>query len=322
MLRFEDPHLAVKAAGLQFGSPLGLAAGFDKNGRGIALWEAFGFGHVEIGSVSAQYSAGNPKPRLWRLPEDEAVVVYYGLPNEGAEKVGQRLASIRREVPLGINIVNTNRGPGAEAETDEGIVADYAASVKRLDRHADYLCLNLSCPNTCDGRAFVSETKRVRQLLGAIGEVRPENAVFLKVAPFAEIEGLEKFLEAVDGYDFVRGFSINLPPGKPPGLKTAPERWQSWPGAVSGRPAEAAANRAIAEMYQRMDRRRHIIIGSGGVFSAEDAWRKIQLGATLVQCLTAMIYEGPRVVRAIGEGLAGIAAREGLKSVQEAVGSG
>jgi dihydroorotate dehydrogenase (fumarate)/dihydroorotate dehydrogenase len=146
--------------------------------------------------------------------------------------------------------------------------------------------------------------------------------VFLKVAPFAESEALESFLEAVDGYDFVKGFSINLPPGKPAGLRSAPERWQSLPGAVSGRPAEAAANRAIAEMYKRMDRRRYVIVGSGGVFSAEDAWRKIRLGATLVQCLTALIYEGPGVVRAICEGLAEIAAREGLKSVQEAVGSG
>jgi dihydroorotate dehydrogenase (fumarate)/dihydroorotate dehydrogenase len=132
---------------------------------------------------------------------------------------------------------------------------------------------------------------------------------------------LEKFLEAVDGYACVRGFSINLPPGKPPGMSASPEALRKMPGAVSGRPAAAAADRAIAEMYRRIDRRRHAIVGSGGVFSAEDAWRKIELGASMVQLLTALVYEGPTVVRRIVEGLAAMAERRGLRSIQEAVGT-
>ena len=322
MLLFNDPALAVSMAGMEFPHPLGLAAGFDKNGRGIPFWEALGFSHVEIGSVSAEFSAGNPKPRLFRALDDLAIVVNYGLPNDGRERVAGRLATLRPTVPLGVNIVNTNHGSGAPPESDEAIIADYVASVRELEPHATYLSLNLSCPNTCDGRAFISDTGRVKRLLNAVEGVRPTKPVFLKVAPFGDIEALGRFLDAVDGYGFIRGFSINLPPGKPAGMITPSERLQSMPGAVSGRPSEAAANCAIAALYQHMDRTRHVIIGSGGVFTAEDAWRKIQLGASLVQCLTALVYEGPTVVRGICEGLARIAAREGLRRIQDAVGSG
>ena len=319
-LEADFPILAVEVAGMRLRHPLGLAAGFDKSGRGVPLWEAFGFSHVEIGSVSAHFSAGNPKPRLFRVPQDQAIVVNYGLPNDGADRVANRLAALHPCTPLGVNIVNTNRGPGAPPETDEAIVADYVASVRKLEPVAAYLVLNLSCPNTCDGRAFVSDSNRVRQLLDAVAAVPPRKPLFLKVAPFGELAALERFLETVDRYEYVRGFSINLPPGKPPGMSPAPEELKRMPGAVSGRPAEAAANRAIREMFLRMDRRRHVIIGSGGVFTAEDAWHKIQLGASMVQLLTAMIYEGPAVVRHICEGLARIAEQHGVRTIQDAIG--
>jgi dihydroorotate dehydrogenase len=321
LFQFHDERLTVQLAGMRFPHPIGLAAGFDKSGRGIPFWEALGFGHVEIGSVSADLSSGNPRPRLFRAPEDRAIVVNYGLPNDGAIRVAERLAKLNPAVPLGLNIVNTNHGPGAPPQANEAIIADYVASIRLLEPHATYLSLNLSCPNTCDGRAFVSDTRRVRDLLDAVASVTPQRPVFLKVAPFAETSALDSFLTAVDQYSFIRGFSINLPPGKPEGMITAADRLRSMPGAVSGRPAAAAANRAIAELYRRIDRRKHCIMGSGGVFNAEDAWYKIQLGASMVQCLTALIYEGPGVVRRICKGLAEIAAREGLQSIQQGVGS-
>jgi dihydroorotate dehydrogenase len=320
-LSFDDASLHVEAAGMAFRHPIGLAAGFDKNGRGIPLWEALGFSHIEIGSVSAHFSAGNPKPRLFRVPEDRAIVVHYGLPNEGAERVAGRLAGWPAGVPVGANLVNTNRGPGAAAETDEAIVADYVASVRALEPRSAYLSLNLSCPNTCDGRAFVSDSRRVRRLLDAVAAVGPQKPVFLKVAPFAETAGLEAFLEAAGGYDFVRGFAINLPPGKPAGMTAPPERLRAMPGAVSGRPAEAAANRTIGEMYRRIDPRRYAIVGTGGVFTGREAWEKMRLGASLVQILTALIYEGPTVVRRICEELTEIARREGVRNLGEVVGS-
>jgi dihydroorotate dehydrogenase (fumarate)/dihydroorotate dehydrogenase len=323
MFELNDSSLNLEVAGLSFQHPIGLAAGFDKSGRGIPLWEAFGFGHVEIGSVSAHFSAGNPKPRLFRVPRDRGIVVNYGLPNDGADRIAVRLSAVRPTLhaPLGVNIVNTNRGAGARPESNDDIIADYVASVERLEPYADYLCLNLSCPNTCDGRAFVSDQGRVRQLLSAVAALRPRKPVFLKIAPFAEECALDAFLETVDGVDFVRGFSINLPPGKPPGMTTPAAALQRMPGAVSGHPAEAAANRAIAQLYRRIDPRRYAIIGSGGVFTAEDAWRKIQFGASLVQCLTGLVYEGPGVVARIWEGLAGIMTREGVKKLRDAVGA-
>jgi dihydroorotate dehydrogenase (fumarate)/dihydroorotate dehydrogenase len=312
--------LATEVAGLKFRHPLGLAAGLDKSGRAVPFWATLGFSHIEIGSVSAEPSAGNPKPRLFRLPDDRAIVVNYGLPNDGAERVADRLAAARVGVPLGINIVNTNRGPGAKPETDDAVIDDYVRSIRRLDDRADYLTLNLSCPNTSDGRAFVSDRCRVAALLDAVGEVTPASPVFLKVAPFAGAAEMEAFLATVERFRFVCGFAVNLPPGKPASLTAPPELLANMPGAVSGRPCEEAVNRTVAELYRRIDLNRYSIIAAGGVFTAEDAYRKIRLGASLVQLLTALVYEGPGVVKTICRGLAVLLERDGFRRVQDAVG--
>lgn len=314
------PVLETEVAGLRFDHPIGLAAGFDKSGRAVRLWASLGFSHVEIGSVSAHPSDGNPKPRLFRLPEERAIVVNYGLPNDGADRVADRLSRVRLEVPLGINIVNTNRGPGAKPEPDEAVIDDYVQSIRRLQSCGDYLTLNLSCPNTSDGRAFVADHCRVAALLEAVEHLAPSKPVFLKVAPFAGVRDMEAFLAAVERVRFVSGFAVNLPPGKPSGLTTPPERLKSMPGAVSGKPCEEAVNRTIRDLYQRIDHRRYQIVGAGGVFSAEDAYRKIRLGANLVQLLTALVYEGPGVVRTIAAGLARLAERDGLRRIGDAVG--
>jgi dihydroorotate dehydrogenase (fumarate)/dihydroorotate dehydrogenase len=284
----------VTVAGLRFATPIGLAAGFDKSARAVPFLSALGFSHVEVGSVSAGASVGNPAPRLFRLPAERAVVVHYGVPNDGAEAVATRLAAPRPAVPLGINVVSTNR---LGTETDAAVIADYVASVGRLQRLADYVVLNLSCPNTRDGRGFFADLDRLRRLLAELGDVGVERPLFIKVAPFAD--GPDAFLEAVAGAPFVSGFSVNLPPGKPPGLEHVEA-----PGAVSGRPAAAAALRTVAELYGAMDRDRYAVIGSGGVFDAGDALRMIRHGASLVQLYTALVYEGPGVVRAITAGLA------------------
>jgi len=304
-----DPRLAVEVAGVRFRSPLGLAAGFDKSARAVPLLSALGFGHVEVGSISADASSGNPRPRLYRLPSERAIVVHYGVPNDGAARVEQRLAGPPAGVPVGINVVSTNRG-AAEAEPDEAVIGDYVESVRRLQRLSEYVCLNLSCPNTRDGQGFFADRARLRALLDALGELGIERPLFIKVAPFAGERDLESFLEAVDGAPFVSGFSVNLPPGDRPGM----------PGAVSGPPSAAAAERTVAELYRRMERDRYVVIGSGGVFSAADAYRMIRLGASLVQVYTALVYEGPGVVRRITRELGDLVARDGLRNVADAVG--
>jgi dihydroorotate dehydrogenase len=292
-----DPRLAVEVAGLRFATPLGLAAGFDKSARGVPLLSSLGFGHVEVGSVSRDPSAGNPRPRLWRLPAERAIVVHYGVPNDGAPRVAQRLASARAAVPVGVNVVSTNRG---REESDEAVVADYVSSVGLLAPLADYVCLNLSCPNTREGRGFFADRSRLRDLLDRLERV--DRPLFVKVAPFAHAADLDSFLAAADA-PFVTGFSVNLPPG---------ER-----GAVSGPPAAAAALRTVTELH----RAGRPVIGSGGVSSAADAWRMIRAGASLVQVYTALVYEGPGLVRRMTRELAALVARDGFERVGDAVGA-
>ncbi len=298
-----DPRLAVTVAGVRFPSPLGLAAGFDKSARAVPALSALGFGHVEIGSVSVDPSAGNPRPRLFRVPAERAIVVNYGVPNDGASVVAARLAAAAAAVPVGVNVVSTNRG-GGEPESDEAVIGDYVAAVRRLESSGAYVCLNLSCPNTRDGRGFFADRARLRALLDALGAVaRP---LFIKVAPFEGPADLDSLLGAVAGSP-VAGFSVNLAPGNPFGL----------PGAVSGPPCAAAAERTVAELYRAGG---YPVIGSGGVFTAADAYRMVRRGASLVQLYTALVYEGPGVVPRITRGLSDLLARDGLSSVSEAVG--
>lgn len=316
-----DALLAVDVCGMRFAHPVGLAAGFDKSGRGIPFWGALGFSHVEIGSVSAHPSGGNARPRLFRIPEDEGIVVNYGLPNDGAARVQERLAATRMTVPLGINIVNTNKGAGAPPDSDAEIIGDYVESVRRLEAHAAYLTLNLSCPNTCDGRTFFAHPQNLARLLEAVGELGPRKPVFLKVAPFAQTDDLDSFLERAAMAPYVRGFEVNLPPGKPAPLKTAASQLALMPGAVSGKPCEKLINGTLRALYQRMDRSRYCLIAAGGIFSGADAYRKIRLGASLVQLLTALVYQGPLVVARVVRELAVLLARDGYRHVSDAVGA-
>jgi dihydroorotate dehydrogenase len=315
-----DPRLATTVAGLRFDNPVGLAAGFDKNGAAVPMLAALGFGSVEIGSISLDSSQGNPRPRLFRLPEDEAIVVHYGLPNEGAAAVAARLANVHLPVPLGINIVKTNRGPGAPADTKDGIIAEYVAAAKMLAPRADYLMFNLSCPNTDDCGDFFADRGCLDACLAALGEAGPTLPVFLKVSPRGGIAAIERLLAAADPHAFISGFMFNLPPGKPDGLRSPPSVWRDMPGAVAGRPSAALNDFCIRETYRRMDRRRFVIVGAGGVSTGADAYAKIRIGASLVQLLTALVYQGPGVVRRIQRELASLLQRDGFAHVSDAVG--
>ncbi|EMB17102.1 quinone-dependent dihydroorotate dehydrogenase [Rhodopirellula europaea] len=319
-LESHDPILKTEVAGLRFDNPIGLAAGWDKNGRALRMLDALGFGLVEIGSVSARRSSGNPKPRLFRLPQDSAVVVNYGLPNDGAEIVAKRLESHRGRLPLGANIVKTNDGANAPACSDEQILSDYEFSTRRLHPHADYLMFNLSCPNAQGGKSFFAEPGNVERLLERLAPLQIQSPVFLKIAPNKDPGHLDRLLTQCERFDFVRGFCFNLPSQKPP-LSVAPEHLIDKPGAVAGRPIAALINDCISELYRRMDHDRYIVIGAGGVFTPQDAYDKIRLGASLVQVYTSMIYEGPSVVKRICTGLAELLKQDGFNHVNEAVGS-
>lgn len=316
----DDDRLATDVAGLHFPTPIGLAAGFDKSGSAISALAGLGFGSIEIGSVSIDPSNGNSKPRLWRLPDDQAIVVHYGLPNDGARTIAERLSHTRLRVPLGINLVVTNRGPGALPLDADQIIGEYVAAARIMAPHADYMMLNLSCPNTVDGRDFFADAGHLNACLTALDDIKLPLPVFLKVSPLGGVEAIERVLAAADGRSFVSGFMFNLPPVRPSGMRTPEQVWRALPGAVSGPPAAALADFCIRETFRRMDRKRHVLLGAGGISSAEDAYAKIRLGASLVQLLTALIYRGPGVVRTVTKGLAQLLARDGVKNVADVVG--
>jgi dihydroorotate dehydrogenase (fumarate)/dihydroorotate dehydrogenase len=317
----EDSRLESKIDGILFKNPIGLAAGYDKSGRSIRFLESLGFSHIEIGSVSAEISIGNPKPRLFRLPEDKALVVHYGLQNDGAEAVARRLNRAKQKRPLGINIVKTNRGINAPPDNEDAILEDYEKSALLLKDNGDYLTFNMSCPNTEMGRDYFADKEHIVRFLSVLSDINFKCPVFLKISPVGGIETIEKYLETADGFDFVSGFIFNLPPGKSVPLMTSEKVWKQLPGAISGKPVESLINYSIGEMYKRMDRSKYSIIGAGGVFSAEDAFTKITLGSSLVQLLSSMVYNGPSVVKKINEGLIQLLEVEGFNDITEAVGT-
>jgi dihydroorotate dehydrogenase (fumarate)/dihydroorotate dehydrogenase len=315
-----DERLRADICNLRFDTPIGLAAGFDKSADALATLAALGFGFVELGSVSRFPSKGNPRPRLFRLPADKAIVVAYGVPNDGADLIASRLARSDLRVPIGVNIVKTNHGPGAKPETADEIISDYVEATRILAPVADYLMFNLSCPNTEDGRDFFADSARLAAWLDAIAALNPRIPVFLKVSPLGGIPMVERLLAAADKHGYISGFSFNLPSEKPKGLVTPAAEWRHLPGAVSGPPSAHLLDFCLRECYRRMDRARYTLISSGGVFTEEDAYAKIRNGASLVQLLTALVYEGPGVVHRVTKGLARALARDGLKTVRDAVG--
>lgn len=318
---YKNEKLKTRVCGIDFDNPVGLAAGYDKSGHAVAFLESLGFSHIEIGSVSELPSLGNPKPRLFRLPADNALIVHYGLQNDGAEVVAKRLEKSSHKKPLGINIVKTNKGINASPDSEDEILNDYKKSTLLLQKHASYLTYNLSCPNTEMGRDYFASKKNIVSFLQMLSEIQITKPVFLKISPLGGIENIEKYLEACDAFNFVSGFVFNLPPGKTVKLQTPQKVWKNMPGAVSGKPVESFLNGCLSEMYQRMDKNRYVLISAGGVFNAQNAYRKIKLGASLVQLLTGLIYNGPAIVKNINKELVGLLNKEGFNNISEAVGS-
>lgn len=322
LLEVRDDRLRVHAAGLEFSNPLGLAAGFDKNGHAVPMLVSMGFGLIEIGSISAYPSSGNPRPRLFRIPADSGIVVNYGVPNEGAAAVAERLRGHRWRVPLGINLVKTNAPEIPSCEPD--VYEDFARSMRLLDGMADYIALNLSCPNSASDRDFFDDLPRLHTLLTTLSEPCPSSPVFLKLRPTTDAGRLREIVAIADEFPFVAGFGINLPSGKPPALHltTTPSVLARMPGAVSGRPVEQLINGILADLRRIVGpRSRYTLMAAGGVFDAEGAYRKIRLGASLMQVYTGLIYRGPGVVREILGGLLELLERDGHDNVAEAVGT-
>ncbi len=322
---WESERLATRLWGLDFPNPVGLAAGFDKNGRHVPFWETLGFGFVEIGSVTAQPSRGNPRPRLFRLPDDEALVNRMGLNNEGAVRVARRLRLLRHARPLGVNIAKTHSAD----VMGEKALEDFRASFARLAPLADYVALNISCPNTAEGKTF-EEPEALEALLQTIaaerGKLTAPPPVLLKLAPPLStrfvLDSLVDETVALARQYGVDGFiAANTAPDRD-GLATDAARIaEVGRGGLSGAPLEARSTRLVEYLYGRTDGRVPIV-GLGGVRSAETAYRKIRAGASLVQLYTGLVYGGPGLVRSIKTGLVALLDRDGLDTIADAVGQG
>ena len=322
---FESERLAVRLWGLDFSNPVGLAAGFDKNGRHVPFWEALGFGFAEIGSVTAQPSRGNPRRRLFRLPEDAALVNRMGLNNEGAARVARRLRTLRHDRPLGVNIAKTH----SPDVLGEAALEDFRQSFALLAPLADYVTLNISCPNTAEGKTF-EEPDALEPLLQTIaaerGKLTTNPPLLLKLAPPLStrfvLDTLVDETIALARQYLVDGFVATNTASDRDNLQTSPARLESiGRGGLSGQPLEARSTRLVEYLYSRTGGALPII-GVGGVDSAEAAYRKVRAGASLVELYTGLVYGGPGVVRRIKEGLLALLDRDGLDRLSDAIGRG
>lgn len=295
---------AVEAFGLSFPNRVGLAAGFDKNAVCWPAFEALGFGHVEIGTVTAKPQPGNLKPRMFRFPEQDALLNRMGFNNEGADAVAERLSELpgpgQRRIPLGINI-----GKSKVATLDEA-VADYRHSFLTLADHADYLVVNVSSPNTPDLRKLQEES-RLLDLLGELRRLNQERAnqtdkypipILLKIAPDLTEPQLDAILGILIDLDLAGIIATNTTMAREGFFASINEA-----GGVSGKPVETMSTEIIARIHDRTGGRLPII-GVGGISSPDTAKRKIDAGATLVQIYTGMVYEGPFLAKRIARALA------------------
>jgi dihydroorotate dehydrogenase len=272
-----DERIVVRALGLRFGSPVGLAAGFDKNARRARALAALGFGHLELGTVTAQPQPPNPSPNLFRLSRDRALINRLGFPNEGAAAVADKLARIRGliPVPVGISIGKSRSVP---AEDLAAVVADYVAALRHVQTVADFVVVNVSSPNT-SGLRDMQAKDRARALLGALAEQGgPQSRLLLKVAPDLDEQDLDALMEVVEEVGLAGVVATNTTIHRS-GLSTQAHRVQKLgPGGLSGPPLRPLALRAIRRVRARLATGK-LLIGVGGVETAEDALALVRAGA-------------------------------------------
>jgi dihydroorotate dehydrogenase len=309
------PHfpasLKTTVAGLDFPTPVGLAAGFDKNAEVPEELLSLGFGFVEVGSLTPRPQQGNPKPRLFRLKRDRAVINRMGFNNCGQAAAFDRIERFSH-LPgiIGINI-------GANKDSADRI-ADYVAGVQAIAPISDYLTINISSPNTPGLRGLQDEGE-LNALLSAVAEARPKKSppLFLKVAPDLADGDPERIVRAAIDHRIDALIVSNTTISRPP-LKS---RYANEQGGLSGAPLKPLALEALRD-FRRASGGEIPLIGVGGIETADDAWERIRAGASLIQLYTAMVYEGPGIAKRIARGLARILKREGFASIAEAVGRG
>ena len=305
-----DPVLATTVFGVPFAGPLGLAAGFDKDGRGLRTWGALGFGYAEVGTVTAQAQPGNPAPRMFRLPDDRALLNRMGFNNHGAGELALRLARHTPEVPIGVNIGKTKVTP------PEGAADDYAESARLVGPLAAFLVVNVSSPNT-PGLRDLQAVSALRPILSAV-KAATSTPVLVKIAPDLSDDDVDEIADLAVELGLAGIVATNTTVSRS-GLAT-PGAEALGTGGVSGPPVASRSAEVLRRLYRRVGDRL-VLISVGGIETADDAWDRITSGASLLQGYTGFIYGGGLWAKHIHDGLARKLHEDGFESLADAVGS-
>ena len=316
-----DARLQQTLWGLNFENPFGLAAGFDKDGTAAGMWSSFGFGFAELGAVTLHSQSGNPRPRMFRLPEDKAALNRMGANNLGAAVMADTLAQTwkrqPRKIPIGINLCKSKIASLDNAATD------YVGSFEYLQSVADYFVINVSSPNT-PGLRSLQAVEQLEPILSGLQEANTSNKpILIKIAPDLDWDDIKDILNLATNYALsgviatnttIRRDGLNTEILKDTGKSIKDEA-----GGISGLPVKQRATEVIRFIYQETEGKLPII-GVGGIFTAEDAWDKIIAGASILQVYTGWVYEGPWMVNQVLSGLLAKLSERGLNNISEAVG--
>ena len=311
--QFEHHMLETKCMNMEFPNPIGIAAGFDKNGEVTRSIIDIGFGFAEIGTVTPEAQIGESKPRLFRLPKDEGMINRLAFNGEGADAVKKRMGILRDiSAPISVNIGKMNHSGPEEA------VKDYVSVFEKLYEFPDYFVINVSCPNTPDVYDE-SSSEHLSEVFGALQDKnRDDKPIAVKIGPDynskEKLDSLSKSVEVAEDFGINAIVATNTTTDH---SKLSSKDRNEW-GGVSGRPLEKKATETVEKLYGLTDLP---IIGVGGVDSAETAYRKIQHGASLVQIYTGFVYKGPSLARQITTGLVDLLERDGYSNIEEAVGT-
>jgi len=315
---YKHKSLNTVVDGIEYDNPIGLSAGFDKDGELTDAYPLIGFGFAELGSFTGDFCPGNPGVgrRLYRLVKSKSILVWYGLNNQGSRVIARRLKTKNFKIPIGINAAKTNNADKFDLQTS---IDDYLKTVNEFKDIGSYYTINISCPNTQDGEPFV-DRGNLNALLTALDNVKQESKpVYVKIAADLSIDEIDAIVDEcldhkVDGLVLTNLTKPTL------SAEYHKEELNFDRGALSGWPVQRIATKVVRHVYQRT-RGEITIIGVGGVFNAEDAYEKITAGANLIELVTGMIFEGPQVIGEINRGLVDLLKKDGFSSIEEAVGS-
>ena len=327
-LLFDYGHksLNIEVDGIKYRNPIGLSAGFDKDGELTKIYPNLGFGLAELGSITGEICPGNPGKRLFRMIKSKSIVVWYGLNNMGAEKLSSRLAGQKfGRLRVGINAALSNMS--SEFDLDSSI-ADYLKTMTLFKDIGDYYTVNISCPNTQEGEPFVDKDKLDALLTAINTHIRPITAkpIYVKLAADMSVEEIDTIVDACVEHKMEGVVCTNLAKPKyntehrPEEYPTTKGLLPAGKGAMSGLPLQRISTNVVRHVYRRT-RGKLTIIGVGGIFNARDAYEKITPGASLCHMITTMIFDGPQNINEINRGLVKLLKADGFNSIAEAVGS-